>query len=374
MLKAVLYKIWSRPLILTVFLLICLAQPVSVLLHHQENMRQLCEYYNAWGGPMDDDWKQSIAAQYERLWPQPPKTAEDLQNASLEQQAVLTAWQYTEFTAMLDRFVLAQESAYGEAAKHAYVKLRAASEHGALIFGASPAGTTMANQYRIGWGFLLFMILLCVDLFSGEAEAGMVPMQAVSRQGRRRLFRTKLLACQCSAGIVWCALNLTYAGTLTVCYGWGNLKSVVQDFQFNACPYPWNTGIYLFVTLLTGLLAAQATALVIFLLARIGGSTRRTFALMGGIVTLPYLLAFMTNNQWLALWLPCLINNQWLWNSLWLLMLRGYGVPLYVLAGTELAAVCVLAAVMIYRFAVRAEYVESLERHDKRGIEDENRI
>ena len=74
MLKAVLYKIWSRPLILTVFLLICLAQPVSVLLHHQENMRQLCEYYNAWGGPMDDDWKQSIAAQYERLWPQPPKT------------------------------------------------------------------------------------------------------------------------------------------------------------------------------------------------------------------------------------------------------------------------------------------------------------
>ena len=148
MLKAVLYKIWSRPLILTVFLLICLAQPVSVLLHHQENMRQLCEYYNAWGGPMDDDWKQSIAAQYERLWPQPPKTAEDLQNASLEQQAVLTAWQYTEFTAMLDRFVLAQESAYGEAAKHAYVKLRAASEHGALIFGASPAGT----PWRISTG------------------------------------------------------------------------------------------------------------------------------------------------------------------------------------------------------------------------------
>lgn len=57
----------------------------------------------------------------------------------------------------------------------------------------------------------------------------------------------------------------------------GKLKSVVQDFQFNACPYPWHTGIYLFVTLLTGLLAAQATALVIFLLARIGGSTRRTF-------------------------------------------------------------------------------------------------
>ena len=95
---------------------------------------------------------------------------------------------------------------------------------------------------------------------------------------------------------------------------------------------------------------------------------------MGGIVTLPYLLAFMTNNQWLALWLPCLINNQWLWNSLWLLMLRGYGVPLYALAGTELAAVCVLAAVMIYRLAVRAEYAESLERHDKRRIEDESRI
>jgi len=55
-------------------------------------------------------------------------------------------------------------------------------------------------------------------------------------------------------------------------------------------------------------------------------------------------------------------------------MLRGYGVPLYALAGTELAAVCVLAAVMIYHLAVRAEYVESLERHDKRRIEDESRI
>ena len=374
MLKAVLYKVWSRPLILTVFMLICLAQPVSVFLHHQENMRQLCGYYNAWGGPMDEDWKQSIAAQYERLWPQPPKTAEDLQNASLKQQAILTARQYTEFTTMLDQFVLAQEDAYGEAAKDAYAELRTASERGALSFGASPAGTAMANQYRIGWGFLIFLILLCVDLFSGEAEAGMVPMQAVSRQGRQCLFRAKILACQCSAGIVWCALNLTYAGALTVCYGWGNLKSVVQDFQFNACPYPWNTGIYLFVTLLTGLLAAQATALAIFLLARIGGSTRRSFALMGGVLILPYLLAFMTKNQWLALWLPCLLNAQWLWNGLRLLVLRGPGIPLYVLAGAEFLAVCVLAAARIHRFAAHAEHAESLEAHEIRSIDDEDRI
>ena len=374
MLRAVLYKTWSKPLILTVFLLICLAQPVSVSLHHQENMRQLCEYYNAWGGAMNDEWKQSIAARYEKLWPQPPKTAEDLQTESLKQQAILTAWQYTDFTAMLDRFVRAQETVYGEAAQRAYTELRAASERGALIFGASPAGTSMADQYRIGWGFLLFMILLCVDLFSGEAEAGMVPMQAVSRQGRRRLFRTKLLACQCSAGIVWCALNLTYAGALTVCYGWGNLKSVVQDFQFNACPYPWNTGFYLFVTLLTGWFAAQATALVVFLLARIGGSTRRSFALMSGVLILPYLLAFMTKNPWLALWLPCLINDQWLWNGLRLLMLSGHGIPLHAVTGVEFVVICAFTASRLHHFAVRAEDAAALERKVNRSMDDEDGI
>lgn len=64
--------------------------------------------------------------------------------------------------------------------------------------------------------------------------------------------------------------NLVYAVTLTIYYGCGNLHSVIQDFSYNACPYDWNTGEYLAVTLLLGLFASQLTALVIFLLARVG--------------------------------------------------------------------------------------------------------
>lgn len=357
MLRAELRKTWSRPLIVVAFALVCLAQIVYVSMNHNSGAKELASAYNAIGGQMDEAWRASIYAQYDELWDTPPQSAEDLWDATPEQRAILTACDYTFFTEMLDSYVNALEPVYGDAAVDAYSDLRTDSGNGELVFGSSPAGESMADQYMVTWGFLIFMILLCVDQFSGEKDVGMVPMQAVTKQGRRKLFRTKLLVCQLSACFVWAASNLVYALTLTFSYGWGNLQSVIQDFSFNACPYNWNTGEFLTVTLAVGLIASQLTALVIFLLARIGGSTQRSFALMGGVQVLPYLIAFLTDNMWLALWLPCLMNGRWLWTGLRLISLGGMYIPLWAMAGAELGLIAVIAAVILRRFVKKAETV-----------------
>lgn len=357
MLKAELRKTWSRPLTIAAFALVCLAQVIYVSMNYNSGTRELSRTCNSFGGQMDDAWRQTIHTRYDELWKTQPQPAEDLWDATLEQQAILIAYDYTFFTEMLDSFVASLENVYGDTATNAYAELRDASVNGELIFGSSPAGESMANQYMVAWGFLIFMILLCVDQFSGEKDIGMVPMQSVAKRGRRWLFSTKLLVCQFSALIVWSAANLTYAIVLVYYYGWGNLQSVIQDFIFNACPYNWNTGEYLAVTLMTGLIASQLTALVIFLLARVGGSTQRSFALMGGVLVLPYLLAFLTDNMWVALWLPCLMNNQWLWSGLRLLPLgKGY-IPLWATVGVELVLIAAIAAVILHRFVEKAETV-----------------
>ena len=340
MLKAELQKTWSRPLIIVAFLLACLAQVIYVSMNYDSGTKELSDAYNTFGGQMDDAWRDSIYAQYEQLWEIPPESAEDIWDATLEQRAILTAYDYTFFTEMLDSYVDALDDTYGETAVEAYAELRAASENGELVFGVSPAGESMANQYMVTWGFLIFMILLCVDQFSGEKEIGMVPMQSVTKQGRRKLFQSKLLVCQISAFAAWMASNLVYAVTLTIYYGWGNLQSVIQDFNYNACPYNWNTGEYLAVTLLLGLLASQLT----------GKTTQRSFSLMGGILVLPLQLAFLTDKTWLALWLPCLMNNRWLWSDLRFLSIGSTYIPLSVIAGVELTLTAVIISLLLHHF------------------------
>lgn len=248
MLRAELRKTWSRPLVIVAFVLVCLAQIVYVSMKHNSGTKELASAYNVFGSKMDDFWRASIYARYDELWNTPPQSAEDLWDATPEQRAILAAYDYTFFTEMLDSYVDALKPVYGNAAVDAYAALRTASENGELVFGFSPAGESMADQYMVTWGFLIFMILLCVDQFSGEKDIGMVPIQSVTKQGRRKLFLTKLLVCQLSAFAVWAVSNLVYALTLSVYYGWGNLQSVIQDFSFNACPYNWNTGEFLAVT------------------------------------------------------------------------------------------------------------------------------
>ncbi len=349
MLRAEFKKTWSRPLIFLAFVMVCLLQIIYVFMNYNEETKVLSDAYNALGGQMDDEWRNNITIQYEQLWEMPPESAEDIWRATEEQKVILTAYDYVHFTELLDNYVEALENSYGKTAEKAYNRLRTASQNGELIFGAAPAGEMMADQYMITWGFLVFMILLCIDQFSGEKETGMITMQGVSKYGRRKLFQAKLLVCQLSAFFVWAASNLVYAITLTICYGWGNLQSVIQDFSFNACPYNWSIGQYMTVVLIAGFITSQVTALVIFLLAKVGRTTQRSFALMGGILVLPYLFVFLIDSNWLAMWLPCLINNQWLWSGLRLMELGNSSIPLWAIAGVEVIIIMVIATFLLLR-------------------------
>ena len=349
MLKAELKKTWSRPLIFWAFIMVCMLQVLYVVVNYSEETKVMAEAYNDVGGQMDDTWRMNILLQYEQLCKSSPEVLEDIWMATKEQRAILLAFEYVHFTELLDHYVEALENAYGEAAQAAYSRLRTASEHGELIFGVSVAGECMADQYMVTWGFLIFMILLCIDQFSGEKETGMFAMQRVSKHGRRKLFQTKLLVCQLSAFIVWAVSNLVYAITLTICYGWGNLQSVIQDFSLNACPYNWNTGQYMMVVLIVGFITSQVTALVIFLLAKAGRTTQRSFVLMGGILVLPYLFVFLVDSVWLALWLPCLMHNKWLWNGLRLIQLGDCNIPMWGIAGVEIVLIVTIVAVLLRR-------------------------
>lgn len=336
MLKAEFKKTWSRPLVFWAFLVVCLVQVLNVVMNFSIDTKRTTETYNDIGGQMDAIWKNDICMQYEKLCDNAPEAVEDIWLATDEQRAVLMAFEYVHFTDLLDNYVASLDDIYEETAHSAYSKLRTASENGELVFGVSVAGEYMTDQYMITWGFLIFMILLCIDQFSGERETGMEAMQRVTKYGRGELFWAKLMTCQLSAIIVWVTSNLVYATTLSICYGWGNLQSVIQDFSLNACPYNWNTGQYMMVVLLIGLVVSQVTALLIFLMAKFGRTAQRSFALMGGVLVLPYLLAFLVDSVWIAMWVPCLMNNNWLWNGLRMIQFGDICIPLWSIAGVEI--------------------------------------
>ena len=297
MLRAEFEKIWSRPFIRIAFLLVCFSQVLYTFMNYNPNLKEVEDAY---------------------------------ENIS--------------FTEMLDEYTNRLKEVYGDYGVEAYANLREASEQGELVFGISPAGNIMTNQNGIALAVMVFMMILCVDLFSGEKEMGMVPMQKVTRYGRKKLFQTKLLVCQISACVVWVAANLSFAITLTTVYGWGNVRSVVQDFQFNACPYNWNAGEFLIVVLICGFLASQITALMIFLLTYYTNNTQKAFAVMGGTMLLPYLLAFFLNNIKLAMWIPCLMNNSWLWKGLHLIRFQKTYIPMWSIAIIE----CILIGIISF--------------------------
>lgn len=362
MLIAELRKTWSRPLVAAAFVLVCLAQVFYGLANFDADDRTVGDAWNRFGRAMDETWRASIYEQYDRLWPTPPNTQEEVFNASAQQRAVLAALDYTAFTQRVDAVVEGLQAHYGAdpnfdpaLAERPYAGLRAASENGELVFGMSLFGSSMSSQYMVTWGFLIFMILLCADQFSGERAVGMTSMQAVAKGGRRKLYWTKFQVCQISALAVWIAANFCCALTLLGCYGPGNLESVVQDFTYNACPYNWNTGEFMAVVLTVSLTVSQLVAVVIFLLARMSSRIQKSFAMMGCILLLPYLIASQTGLLGIALWLPCLMHGSWLWQGLIFWKLFGIYVQPWMLAAVEVLVIAVICVLALLHFARRAD-------------------
>lgn len=353
MLKNELYKTWSKPLTMAMFLVLCLVQMFYVVSVAVPDSAEVAKACSKIGGPMDEAWRSAILAMYEERF-QGMETGYYWELSS-EERAILFARECTNFTAMLDRHTTGLKGVYGESAEQAYAKLRVASESGSLVFGYSPAAELMADQSILSWSYLAFMILLSADLFSGENSMNMTPIQEAAKNGRRKVFRVKWLTCQLSAAFVWLTTNACYGLTATFLCGWGNLASIVQDFSFNFCPYNWNMGQFLAVTLLLGFAASQVTTLILFLLASKSRSIIGAFSWMGGILVLPYFLACETKNIWLFLWIPCLMNGQWMWSNLYLLKAGNMYIPLWLVAGTELIAVVGLVGYFLRRISRNCE-------------------
>ncbi len=340
-------KVWSSPLILISLLLVCLFQFFYVLNIRRPNSVELASAMNAIGGSMNEEWRESINQEYNSF--SQTIDPDEYYEYSIEERALINAHYYTSFTEMLDQYVNVISERYGEQATESYASLREASENGELIFGSSPAGEIMRNQSMITWGFLLFMMLLCMNLFSQDYQSGMTYLQSVTKNGRNHLLKAKLFTCQISAMIVWVLSNLSYALSLNIFCGWGNHQSVLQDFNFYCGPYVWTTGQYLLVTLLFGFLASQLTAFVMFLLAYLGkNSIQKSFVLLGSVMILPYLLAGITQSIWFYSWTPCLINNEWLWDSLILIQIGKWSIPYWSLTLLELLIVFV-ASTCLFR-------------------------
>lgn len=362
MLRAELRKTWSRPLLLLAFALVCIAQVHYVVGNYSPYTRQFSDAANQFGGQMDETWKQSVFAEFDRLWPTPPQTSEDYRNATAEQNAILSAHDAAFFTEQLDAYAQSAKDFYGtdpdfdvDRIDAALAELRKSSEKGALVFGYSPAGAQMSSQYMVTWGFLIFMMILCGDQFAGELNTGMMPMQDVTKEGRKKLLRTKFLVCQISGLFVWVVCNGLYVLSLTLAYRLGNLSSIVQDFSYNFCPYSWTTGEFMAVVLLFGLIASQLVSAFMFLLARMGKTLQKSFALIGGSMVLPYLIAFQADLPVFYIWLPCLMHNSWLWTGVKYWKVLGCYIEPWLLAVGEMIVIAALTGVGRCHFMKQAE-------------------
>lgn len=328
MLKAEWKKTWARPMIRIAFLMICLVPALSVRMQYSAWTRDYYHALNAYAGPMDENWKSAILSAYDTAF-ETDNAPEDL---SKELQALAAAREYAFMDQTLEDHIARLTEAYGAGAQSAHAALLKKAQSGKLVFGRSALGENMTNQYLVGWCALIFMILIGVDQFSGERDAFMTEMQAVTLQGRKALYRAKLGVMMLSALTGYLATNLCFFMALMIHYGPGRLDGLVQNFITNACPWPMSIGQYLLAVLGMGLAACLLTAMVIFLLASHGKSTQQSFALMAGATALPYWLAFTANLPYLALWLPDLMNGQWLFASYLPVKIGGITLEMWMLA------------------------------------------
>lgn len=349
MLSAEFRKTWCHPVLWIGLIAVCLAQFLFVTMFLNPSVKEFAIACNAYAGKMDHAWQERIQADFNAIWNGTAPGPEEYWNATQEQRAVLNAVETSYFSDKLEHHIaglklqFAQDSTFDlNKIDAAYAHLQTEAQAGKLSYGVSPAGSFMVNQRMVMWSFVLFMMVLCIDQFSGEQTLGMNPMQRTTKKGRKQLYWTKLAVCQLSAVLVWLCCNGTFAAVLTVKAGWGVMNGVIQDFTFNASPFTWNTAEYLLVVLLLSFLVSQIVGLVMFWLASISKSAIHAFGLISMILVFPLLLAQLLHASTLVLWFPNLMDNAQLWTN-WSAWRIG---PLYIqpwmFALVELGIVCLL--------------------------------
>ncbi len=356
MFRAEWQKTWSRPMMWLALAAVLMVQVFSGIILPPYGIKEEAARYNTYAGVMDEGWKAHVLDDYAQLWGGKPPTPEAFWAATPEAQSLLSVVEDTQFAARLEDHVLGLQRYYGadpafnvQQIKLAYAPLRAAAENGQLHCGLSPAASVMANQSMVAWAMVLFLILLCPNQFAVETGTGMKPMQSVTKYGRNRLFLAKLWVCLLSTVMAWVLGNGIYALTLTVTAGWGVMDGVIQDFQFQSCPFVWNTGVYLLVVLAVGLAVSLVLALWTFLLSAWSGTAVRAVVVTGGVLLLPMLAARLLRLPLLSLWLSNLVDSRHLWSD-WVAWRLGswYAHP-WDVAGLEWLVLLMAGVVAVWR-------------------------
>lgn len=321
MLKAEWRKVWNRPVAGGLLILVCLVQVICVFIMVDPDTGSTAALYNRYGGVMDEEWREKVLEEYDRLWSRGTSDhAEETEGSSQELNIIQDVKRYTDFTGMTDDHVaslkqfLSADPGYDTGrVEIAYEKLRKTSEDGLLVFGVSPAAEGMTEQSMVNWAFVFFMLWFGITQVSAERTTGIDPILRVSRNGREKLFRVQFTVCQLSALLVWSAANAALAAALSFRTGWGIPGCLTQDFLFCASPFVWNEWQVMAVVLSGSLISGQVIAAVIFCLVRIGKNTLSGFILGAGVLILPLIFSMYHKAVWTALLLPCLMQNKWMW-------------------------------------------------------------
>lgn len=342
MFRAEWQKTWSRPMMWLALAAVLLAQVLSGIILPPFGIKEEAAWCNAYAGVMDEGWSARVLDDYDRIWGGEVPTPEDFWAATPEARSLLAVVEDTQFAARLENHVQGLRRYYGadpafdvQQIDLAYAPLRTAAEKRQLRYGLSPAASVMANQSMMAWAMVLFLILLCPNQFAVETGTGMKPMQSVTKYGRNRLFLAKLWVCLLSTVLVWVLGSGAYALTLTVTAGWGVMDGIIQDFQFQSCPFVWNTGVYLLVVLAVGLAVSLVLALWAFLLSAWSGTAVRAVAVTGGVLLLPMLAARFLRLPLLSLWISNLVDSRHLWSDWVTWRLGGWYVHPWDVAGLE---------------------------------------
>lgn len=113
--------------------------------------------------------------------------------------------------------------------------------------------------------YLLFIVVVCSTVFSGEHESGMYRILYTTRYGRGRIFTAKLAA----VTVIGCSLaflhNLFAITLFAVQYGFGDWNLSIQNTAiFQYCPFDLTVGQFIFILTALRALAYIFTAVICF--------------------------------------------------------------------------------------------------------------
>lgn len=342
-------------------IVICAAQVLYLFANIDPNVKEYVKAYETYRGTMDDSWRDNIMQKVSR-----ELEGKDIWSLTIPESVLMIADNYCDFTEMLDEYVERQKTVLlaknpsldVSIVDHVYENLRNASEDNHLVFDLGAGAESMTHLDVLVWAFLLFLLLLCTDLFYGEKATGMDALQEVSKKGRSHLYLVKFAVCQISSAIVWLAAAGVMAVTMGFMSGFRGMDSVIQDFNYNACPYVWNAGAFMAIVLIVSFLAAQTLSAVNFILSGICKNRIQYFGVFCMLFLLPYLIVSQQMGFWCYFCLPSIMNGAWMftfWNPV---MIGNWLVPAWIIAFLELFVIWAGVLVCLRRFASPSGYTQ----------------